>query len=90
MTHPSLPNYSSASISNDLDGMEDDVLLAEEYDKFNTDSDEEGNNMNDDRMAHEHMFIEESDDDEFFGFESILLILVCLICGFDSRAVYWS
>ena len=36
-------------------------------------------------MTHEQMFSEESDDDEFFGFESILLILVRLICGFDSR-----
>ena len=32
----------------------------------------------------QQMFSEESDDDEFFGFESILLILVHLICGFDS------
>jgi len=38
-------------------------------------------------MTHEQiqqMFREESDD-EFFGFELILLILVSLICGFASR-----
>ena len=33
----------------------------------------------------QQMFSEESDDDEFLGFESILLILLHLICGFDSR-----
>ena len=39
-------------------------------------------------MTHEqiqHMFSEESDDDVCFGFESVLLILVHLIHGFDSR-----
>jgi len=39
-------------------------------------------------MTHEQiqqMFSEESDDDECFGFELILLILVRLIHGFDSR-----
>jgi len=44
-------------------------------------------------MTHEQiqqMFSEESDDDEFLGFESILLILVHLICGFNSRGAYWS
>jgi len=37
-------------------------------------------------MTHEQIeqiFNEESDDDEFFGFESILLVLVRLILGFD-------
>ena len=32
-------------------------------------------------MTHEQMFSEESDDDEFWGFESILLISVDLIHG---------
>jgi len=32
----------------------------------------------------QQMFSEESGDDEFWGFESILVILVRLICGFDS------
>ena len=45
-------------------------------------------------MIHEQiqqMFNEDSDDDdEFFGFESILLILVHLICGFDSRGFIGS
>jgi len=35
------------SISNNLDGMEDDVLWAEQHDKSNTDSDE-GDDMYDD------------------------------------------
>ena len=37
------------------------------------------------KMTHEQIqqtFSEESDDDEFWGSESILLILVRLICGF--------
>ncbi|KAK2146628.1 hypothetical protein LSH36_594g03053 [Paralvinella palmiformis] len=39
------------SISNDLDGAEDDVLWAEQYDKSDTDSDEESNDMyNDTRI----------------------------------------
>ncbi|KAK2156474.1 hypothetical protein LSH36_212g00023 [Paralvinella palmiformis] len=76
-----------SSVSDDLDGTEDDVMWAEQYDKSNTDSDEEGNDMYDDMMTHEQiqqMFSEDSDDDEFWGFESVLLILVHLICGFDS------
>ena len=36
------------SISNDLDGIEDDVLWAVQYDKSDTDSDEEGDDMYDD------------------------------------------
>ena len=41
-------------------------------------------------MTHEQiqqMFNEESDDDELFGIESILLILVRLIRGFDFGEV---
>jgi len=48
--------------------MEDEVLWAEQYDKSDTDSDEEGDNMYDDIMTHkqiQHMFSEESDDDFF-------------------------
>jgi len=44
--------------------------------------------MYDDVITHEQiqqMFSEESNDIYFFGFESTLLILVGLICGFDSR-----
>jgi len=55
-----------------LDGTEDDVLSAEQCDKSDTDSEEEGDEM----VTHEQiqqMFSEESDD-EFGGFESILLI----------------
>ena len=62
----------------------------EQYEK--SDSDEEGDSMYDDMMTHkqiQQMFSEESDD-ELFGFESILLILVHLICRLDSRGVYWS
>ena len=61
--------------------MEDDVLC------------DEGDDMYDDMMTHEQiqqMFSEESDDDEFLGFESTLLILVHLIHGLKSRGVYWS
>ena len=56
------------SIRNDLDGMEDAILWAEQYDKFYTDCNEEGNNMYNDMMTHEkiqQMFSEESDDDIF-------------------------
>ena len=35
-------------------------------------------------------FNEESDDDEYLAFESILLLLVRLIHGFNSRGAYWS
>jgi len=41
-------------------------------------------------MTHEQMFSEESDDNKFFGFESIIANLVRLIPGFDSTGVYWS
>ena len=44
-------------------------------------------------MTHEQiqqMFSEESDDDKFLGFESILPILVRLVCEFDSWGVYSS
>jgi len=60
-TTPSLLNRSSTSISNDLYGTEDDdVLWAEQYDKSDTDSDEEGDNMYDDtRTDTTDMFIEE-------------------------------
>ena len=63
--------------------MEDDALWAEQYDKSDTDSNEEGNNMYDDVMTHEQMFSEERD--EVLGFESILLILVHPISGLDSK-----
>ena len=51
-------------------------MCAEQYDKSETDSDEEGEQI-------QQMFSEESDNDECF--ESILLILVHLI--HDSRGV---
>jgi len=63
-------------------------LWAEKYDKSDTDSDEEGDEIYDDMMTHEQiqqMFSEESDNDECLGFESILLNLGHLIRGFDSR-----
>ena len=65
-------SFKKCSISKDLDVTEDDVLWAEQYDKSDTDSDEEGDNMYDDMMTHEQiqqMFNEDSDDDEFLGFE---------------------
>ena len=37
--------FKKCSISNDLDGMEDDVLWAEQYDTSNIDSKEEGDDM---------------------------------------------
>ena len=39
------------SISNDLDNTEDDVLWAEQYDKSDTDSNKEGDNMYDDTQT---------------------------------------
>ena len=45
--------------------MEDDVLWAEQYNKSDTDSKEEGDDMYDDTERHEQIFSEESDDDEF-------------------------
>jgi len=61
--------------------MEDDVLWAEKFDKSDTDSEEESDDMYDETVTHEQqqIFSEESDDDEFCGFESILLILGRLI-----------
>ena len=78
------------SISNDLGGTEDDVLWAEQNDKSDTDSEEEGDDMYDEMVIHEQiqqMFCEEADYDEFWGSELILLILVHLIRGFNSRGV---
>ena len=75
-------SFKKCSISNDLDGTEDDLLWAEQYDK----SEEGGDNMYDEMVTHEQiqqMFSEESDDDEFWGFESVLLILMRLIHWFD-------
>ena len=73
---PLLPNnYKKCSISNDLDGTKDDVLWAEQYDKSDTNSNE--GDMFDDMMTHEQiqqMLSKESDDEEFWGFISILLI----------------
>jgi len=62
-----------------------------QYDKSDTNSEEKGNDMYYEMVIHkqtQQMFSEESDDDEFWCFESMLLILVRLICGFDSRGVY--
>jgi len=71
-------SFKKCSISNDLDGTEDDVLWTEQHDK--SDTDEEGDNMYDDMTQEQiqQMFSKESDDD-FLGFESILLTLVRLI-----------
>jgi len=63
-------------------------LWVEQYDKSDTDSEEEGDDLYADMTTYEQkwqMFSEESDDEEYFGFESIFLTLVHLICGFDSR-----
>ena len=63
--------FKKCSISNDLDGMEDDVLWDEQHDKSYTDSDKEGDKMYDDMMTHEQlqqMFNEDSDADELFWF----------------------
>jgi hypothetical protein len=64
--------FKKCSISNDLDGTEDDELWDEHNDKYDTDSDEEGDKMYDDMLTHEQiqqMFNEDSDDDEYLGFE---------------------
>jgi len=48
-----------------LDGTEDDVLWAEQYDKSDTNSEEEGDDMYDEMVTHkqiQQMFSEESDD----------------------------
>jgi len=41
-------SFKNCSISNDLDGTEDDVLCAEQHDESDTDSDEEGGKIYDD------------------------------------------
>ena len=84
-----LQSFKKCAISNDLDGTEDNVLWDEQYDISDTDSEGEYYDMTTHKQI-QQTFSEESDDDEFWGFESILLILVRLICGFDSRGVYWS
>ena len=54
LTLPSLPkSFKNCSISNDLDGTEDDVLWAEQYDRSDTDSKEEGDDMYDEMVTHE-------------------------------------
>jgi len=44
-------SFKKCSISNDLDGMEDGVLWGEQYDKSDTDSNEEGDDMYDDTLT---------------------------------------
>ena len=44
-------SFKKYSINNDLDGMEDEVLWAEQYDKSDTDSDKEGGDMYDDTQT---------------------------------------
>jgi len=59
-------SFKECSISNDLDGTEDDELWGEHRNK--SDSDEEGDEMYDDMLTHEQiqqMFNEDSDGDEF-------------------------
>jgi len=41
-------SFKKCSISNDLDGTEDDILWVKQHDKSDTDSKEEGNDMYDD------------------------------------------
>jgi len=48
-------SFKKCSISNDLDGMEDDVLWDEQYDKSDTDSAKEGDEMYDDMMTREEI-----------------------------------
>ena len=78
-------SFKKCSISYDLDGPEDDVLWAEQYDKSDTDSDEKGDVMYDGIMTYEQIqqvFSEENDDDLFcVGGFSILLILVRFIAS---------
>ena len=68
---PSLPkSHKKCSISNDLDGTEDDELWDEHHNK--SDTDKETDKMYDDMLTHEQiqqMFNEDSDDDEYLGFE---------------------
>ena len=48
-------SFKNCSISNDLDGTEDDELWAEQYDKSDTDTDEEGDEMYDDMLTREQI-----------------------------------
>jgi len=64
-------SFKKCSISNDLGGMEDDVLWDEQYDKSDTDSEEESDDMYNEMVTHkqiQQMFSEESYDDEFLNF----------------------
>ena len=70
-------SFKKCSISNDSDGTEDDALWAEQYDKSNTHSNEDGEDMYNDIMTHDQI----QDMMNVFGFESILLILVHFISG---------
>jgi len=63
-------SFKKCSISNDLDGTEDDELWDEHHNK--SDTDKETDKMYDDMLTHEQiqqMFNEDSDDDKFLGFE---------------------
>ena len=61
------------SISNDLDGTDNDVLWDEQHDKSDMDSDKEGDKMYDDTRTNtsilQQMFNKESDTINLFGFE---------------------
>ena len=74
-------SFKKCSISNDLDGTEDDVFWAEQYDKSNTDSNKWSDNIYDDTQTNKQMFSEESDDDELFWFS---INIADHICQFDS------
>ncbi|KAK2143665.1 hypothetical protein LSH36_823g01024 [Paralvinella palmiformis] len=76
----STKSFKKCSISNDLDGTEDDVLLAEQYDR--SDTDEEGDDMYDETVTHEQiqrMFMKRVDDDDFFFVLNQYCCFLCLL-----------
>jgi len=46
-----------------------DVLMAEQYDKYNADYDDESDEMYHDMITHQQMFSEKREDEEFLGFD---------------------
>ena len=64
--------FKKCSITNELDGTEDDILWQDDRDAPCADSDNEGEEMYDDMLTTEQMIqmLEEEDsDEEFLGFD---------------------
>ena len=67
-----LPRFKKCSITNELDGTEDDILWQDDRDAPCADSDNEGEEMYDDMLTTDQMIqmLEEEDSDkEFLGFD---------------------